>query len=348
MPFTVQELDNIAAAALDFHIKGKPHLQTIQEKPLLDALLKRKKKFPGGKGNITFRVKGDYTSAIEGYTHNDTVGYANPANMKQVFYPWKELHLGIEVTHTELKQDGISVVDSATGKSTSEHSEREMTALAGILEDKLEDMSEGWARGFNEMLHKDGTQDAKVFGGLQLFVADDPTTGTLGGISRVSNTWWRNRAKVGANKITHSTSLQTLTKTLRSEVRQLRRYGGRPSLLICGSGFLEKLEAEIHEKGVYTETGFVKNGTNDIGMADIAMRGVGTFVYDPTLDDLSRSNFCYALDVRHIHPMVMDGEDMKQHNPARPHDQYVLYRALTWTGGMVAKQLNSSAVWEAA
>lgn len=348
MPFTVQELDNIAAAALDFHVKGKPHLQNIQEKPLLDAWMRKTKTFPGGKGNITFRVKGDYTSAIEGYTHNDTVGYANPANMKQVFYPWKELHLGVTMSLTELKVDGISVVDSANGKSTSEHSDAEATRLAGILEDKLQDMSEGWARGMDEILHRDGTQDSKVFGGLQLFIADDPTTGTLGGISRASNTWWRNRSKVGANKITHSTSLQTLTKTLRSEARQLRRYGGRPNLVIAGSGFIEKLEDEIHEKGTYTQEGFVNRGKNDIGMADISMRGVGDFIYDPSLDDLSRSNFCYILDSRHIYPMVMDGEDMKQHNPARPYDQYVLYRALTWTGGMVAKQLNSSGVYEAA
>src|SRR3546814_8043054 len=86
-------------------------------------------------------------------------------------------------------------------------------------------------------------------------------------------TRWRNRALVGTNKGTHSNSDQTLTNKLRSEVRQLRRYGGRPTLVLCGSAAIERLEAEIHEKGVYTQTGFINKGATDIGMADISMRG---------------------------------------------------------------------------
>src|SRR3546814_20281278 len=90
----------------------------------------------------------------------------------------------------------------------------------------------------------------------------------------------------------------TLTKKLRSEVRQLRRYGGRPTLVLCGSAAIERLEAEIHEKGVYTQTGFINKGATDIGMADISMRGVGTFVYDPTLDALGREDFIRSDDRR--------------------------------------------------
>ena len=44
----------------------------------------------------------------------------------------------------------------------------------------------------------------------------------------------------------------------------------------------------------------------------------------------------------------MDGEDMKTHSPRRPADKYVMYRGLTWTGGMVADQLNCHGVYEVA
>jgi hypothetical protein len=84
------------------------------------------KTFPGGKSDIRRNVKGDYSSAFAGYTHNDTVGYVNPANNKQINFPWKELHAGISVTHTELKIDGISVVDT-NGEDTVEHSDREVS-----------------------------------------------------------------------------------------------------------------------------------------------------------------------------------------------------------------------------
>lgn len=363
MPFTAGEVANIANATLDFYLKGEAQAQAIQDKPLLKALKAKQKTFPGGKGDIRGNVKGDYTTAFMGYEHDDTVTYQNPANIKQWNYPWKELHAGISLTLTELKKDGISVSDSLNGEKTVEHSERELHAITNLMEDKLDDMSEGSARSMNDMMWRDGTQASKVFAGIQAFVTLNPAVGVTGGIDRASNRWWRNRARVGSlsaesgrstiesitgSKITASTSLQTLTKTLRSEARQLRRFGGRPNLVLCGSAFLDALEGEIHEKGTYTQTGFVNNGKNDIGMAMISMRGVGDFEYDPTLDDLGYSKFCYMLDTRFLHPMVMDGEDMKTHAPARPAEKYVLYRAVTWTGGLVAKKLNCHGVYEVA
>lgn len=349
MPFTAQELNNIANAALDFYVKGPALDQAAQKRPLYDALRKDQRTFPGGKESIIGNVKGQRTTAFAGYSHDDTVEYANPANIKQYNYFWREMHAGISVTHTELKMDGISVVD-ANGEEVVQHDGREMTAITNLLEDKLDDMAEGSADSFNRTLWLDGSQDAKVFPGLQSIILPTATvaTGTTGGIDRATNTWWRNRALTGTSKITASASSQTLSKALRSEVRQLTRYNGRPSLVLAGSSFLDALELEVAEKGVYTQEGFMKAGATDIGMADIRMRGVGTFQYDPTLDDLGLAKFCYLLDPRHIKLRPMDGEDMKRQNPARPADKYVLYRGLTWTGGLVADQLNCHGVYEVA
>jgi hypothetical protein len=348
MAFSAAELTNISNAALDFYIKGDAFANTIQKKPLLNALIAKQKTFPGGKGNISIPVKGDYTTAIAGYTHNDTVSYANPANIKRAVFPWKEVHAGIAVTLSELKIDGISVADSTTGAKTVEHSDRELTAITNLLQDKLDDMGEGWARSFNSMLWKDGTQDSKQVPGIQALITDAPSSGVVGGIDRSVSTWWQNRSLVGSNKITSSPSNQTLTKTLRSEYRLLTRYGGKPDMILCGSGFLNALEDEVKEKGIYTQHGFVKNGKTDIGLPSISMMGVGEFVYDPTLDDLNLSKRAYFIDSDKISLYVMEGEDRKTHNPARPYNQYVLYRAMTWTGGLTAKQFNSSAVYEVA
>ena len=348
MPFTIQELDNIANAALDFYVKGQPLSQQIQDKPLLAAMKEAQKTFGGGRGEIKGNVKADYTTAFMGYEHDDVVSYVNPANIKQYTYPWKELHAGIQMTLTELKKAGISVVDSANSESTTNHSQQELFEISNLLEDKLEDMDEGTARSMNLIYWQDGSQSAKVFPGVQALVADDPTTGVVGGIDRAANTWWRNRAAVGVNKITADKTNQTLTKFLRSEVRQLRRYGGQPKLWLCGSKFIENLELEVFEKGVYTQQGFVNKGNTNIGMAAINMMGVGDAMYDPTLDDLGRSKFAYLLDMRHLFPYVMEGEDMKTHSPARPAAQYVMYRGVTWTGALTVRKLNCHEVIEVA
>lgn len=347
---TIQQLESIANSTLDFYLKGDAIAQSIQDKPLLNAMKGAQKTFPGGKQDIRFNVKGDYTTTFQGFSGDDLVSYGRPANVKQANQAWKELHAGIEVLLTELKNDGISVVDSLNGENTSNHSDRDMHVITNIFEDKLDDMAEGTARSMQTILWSDGTQSAKVFPGVPYFISDNPTSGVVSGIDRAQNTWWRNRARTASSGgvITSSTSLQTLTKTLRSEVRQLRRYGGKPNLVLAGSGFIEKLEAEIHEKGYYTQTGFVNQGSTDIGMADIAMRGVGKIQYDPSLDDLGKTNYAYFIDTRNLQLYVMEGEDMKAHAPARPAEKYVLYRAVTWTGAMLAKKMNCHGVYVAA
>ena len=53
MAFTAAELANIANAAIDFHMRSDAFDQSIQEKPLMKALVAKQKTFPGGKSNIT-------------------------------------------------------------------------------------------------------------------------------------------------------------------------------------------------------------------------------------------------------------------------------------------------------
>lgn len=349
MAFTALELNNMATAALDHFLKGDALSQTLEDRPTLKAMRDAQKTFPGGKGSIKGNVKGDYSTTMTGYSGDDTVTFTNPANMKQWDYAWRELFGGISITNTELKVDGISVVDN-NGAETVTHSEADMTRISSLFADKLEDLAEGSMRSFNAILWRDGTQDSKAFAGIQSIILPTATvaTGTTGGIDRATNSWWRNRALTGASKITSSTSLQTLTKTLRAEVRQLKRFGGRPSLLPAGSEFINRLEAEVHEKGVYTQEGFINKGKTDIAMADISMRGVGSFYYEPELDNLGLQYYAYFLDQRRLFLDVMENEDMKPHTPNSPADQFVVYRGVTWTGGLIANQLNAHGVYEVA
>jgi hypothetical protein len=349
MSFTAQELQNISAAALDFFIKGPALKQFVQERPLLSRLTSKQKTFSGGKGGISIPIKGQANKYLQGYSHDDRVGFSNPANIKRAVFNWFELHAGISFTQTELKKDGLSMSDSnSLDDGTQAHSKRDLHVLTGLLDDKLDDMAEGWAIDFNLMLWLDGTQDAKAVPGILSMITDNPTVGTVGTIDRAVNPFFRNRALVGANKIVASAPNQTLTRTLRSEVRQLRRFGGRPNFILCGSQFLDALELEVQEKGIYTQQGFVKNGTTDIGLPSISMQGVGDFVYDPTLDDLGLSKRSYVMDDKHIRLYVMEGEDKKVHNPYRPADQYVVFQATTWTGGLTGDMYNCHGVYEVA
>lgn len=337
---------DIANAALTFYVRGKAFLQTIQEKPLLRLLKQNQKFFPGGKDNISEPVQGDFMSAtagfFAGYTEDEQLVFKQAANILRAYYPWKEVHAGLIISWTELKKDGVSVTDNM---ETSDHSQVELTRLTAILENRLNDFGESWARKMNEMLWGDGTGDTEAVAGIQSILTPTPDTGSTGGLNRATYSWWRHRQSLA---IQHSESDQTLSKTIRREVRQLRRYGGRPNIALAGSSFIEALEAELQAKGQYTTDGFASGGRNDLGIADISLRGLGTFVYDPTLDDLGLAKYCYVMDGAHITLRPMEGEDDKVHAPQRPYDYFVFLKSMTWTGGLTCNQLNANGVYSIA
>jgi hypothetical protein len=347
LPFTPEELENVANATIDFHMdRGKVLSQAIQEKPLLAAMTEAEQDFPGGQNNITVRVKGKYTTTIQGFEADDSVSYGNPANIRTAKYPWKLIHSGISFTMHELLKAGISIQDTTTGKNDVQHSDNELIQLVDLIKDKMEDMEEGTARGMNLMYWRDGTTDAKLVPGLRSFILDDPTTATVvAGIDQGTNTWWRNRASLSI--ASSDATQQGLVQTLQKEWRQLRRYGGKPNLVLCGSDFLDWFEKELRAKGTYTLQGWAKSGKLDASVADVSFKNVD-FQYDPTLDDESRSKFCYVLDTRFIFPKVMAGEARKKHNPARPENKYVFYRAQTWVGGLVCNKRNAHGVYSIA
>jgi hypothetical protein len=365
--YTAPLLNHITTAALDWWMnKGTAFQEAIQEKPLLAAMESKKKTFPGGKGNIIISVKGDFgnTAApgtadqVVGYELSDTVTYYTPANLTQAIFPWKEHHIGIMLTHSELKSDGITVTDSDSGAETSEHSGRDDTVLVGLLEDALQDVSEQYARGMNNLLWTNGTADPKALAGMAALITDAPGTGVVAGIDRATRTWWRNRAYTaamgtavggtpalaawGGGPITSATTNGgALITLLQNEYRQLTRYGGKPNTAFCGSSWLTALETELRANGNYSMQGYASG--KDISVGTISYMGTD-FEYDPTLDALGKAKRCYWFDSRDIYLVAMQDEWRHQHSPDRAPDKYVLYRSITSTGQLCARRLNSAAV----
>ncbi|MFY9292820.1 MAG: phage major capsid protein [Methylorubrum rhodinum] len=360
MPFTTGELANIANSTLDFYLdKGKVGKNNVQDKPMMAAFEEAAGTFPGGKGNLSLAVKsGQGGGAFQGYTHDDQVGYYNPANTLRVNYPWKEHHIGLGITHTELKTDGITVIEDGADQTTREKDGREAFALANLFEEKLDEMEEDRRRSWDLLIHGDGTSSSKSLAGIGAFLLAAPAAGSTGGLSRVTYPWWRNRAATAANGTAGGQGAITvnaagggaLIQFMQKESRQLKRYaqGGVRHKLFAGSDFIDGYERELRANGRYTETGFSSGEAVDGKMADVRWGG-NVFTYDPTLDDLGLSKRCYVLDMRSGPRLYyMAGEKNKKASPPRPYDRYVLYRGLTSTAVMAARQLNTSAIWDIA
>lgn len=362
MALTQAQLDMIANASLAFYLnKGSAFQQSIQDRPLVALMEGKAKTFPSGNGNIEVFVNsafgaGGTNDSLAGFSYDDTVAFYNPANLDKLAFAWREHHIGISLTHTELKHDGITVTDEMGG--TSAHSGRDKTALINLFDTKLFDLGERYARSLNDLLWGDGSGDAKALHGIQHFIVANPLAGTVGGKDRsvAGNAYLRNRARTAAyaTAVGAATGPQgggavtsavadggALIQVLQKEALQLRRFGGKPSVMLAGSDFIDAYQKEVRANGSYSQSGF--KGSQDAAMGPMLFDGTKV-QYDPTLDDLGFAKRAYWIDPTHIYLMKMDNEWRKIHNPARPVDQFVLHRSITSTGQVVAKQLNSHLV----
>jgi hypothetical protein len=134
------------------------------------------------------------------------------------------------------------------------------------------------------------------------------------------------------------------------EVRQRGKYknGSTKWRYFCGSDFIDAYKFELRSNGYYSQTGW-DGGNSDGSMPDPKHGGL-PLEWDPTMDDLGLNKRCYAIDMGKtgLRLMYMDGQRMKKHNPARPYDRMTLYNGLSMTGLMIAKQLNTSGVYDIA
>ena len=356
MAFTADEIANINNSVLEHYIdKGKVFAQNIQNKPLLKAFNARAGSFPGGNQTVSLGVKsGQGGLALAGYTGDDQLNFGTLAGNKRARFTWREHHMGYKLTHTELKIDGINVVEDGSDQSNNDMSGREEHALANLLENKNEDMGEDYNVGLNNLLHGDGTADAKALAGIASLILENPAVGSTGGLSRVANSWWRNRAlttAAGSAVTVNAAAGGALITALDKEFRQLGRYSNGLENIMCfaGSDFIEGYKKELRSNGYYSQDMSKDDNTPDGSMKDPS-HGGKSIVYDPWYDDNSKSKFMHAIDMSKngIRMLYMDGNRLKRHNPARPYDRLVQYNGITMTGVLFAKRLNSSGVYEIA
>lgn len=331
-------------ALLIFYVRGKTLSQTTEDKPILAKFEKAAKTFPSGKSfqisePVQFLFMSDTPGSYQGVTQDQALNFTQAQNIQRAVYTAYQTHIGLGITWTELLQDGISISDN---NKMSMHSDREAQILTDIMENRMQDFVESERRGKNYTLWKDGSQDPLAPPGLLSILTDTPAVGTTGGLSRATYPLWQQRVNL---TLAPSAENQTLTRYLRSDQRQIRRFGGRIDCIACGSKAIDALELEVQGKGLYTQEGFKNEGNTDIGMAKISMRGVGEFMYEPALDDLGLSNRIYMMDMRRLKMRPMAGEDKKILTPERPYNYMVFFRSITSLWGITCTQLNAQAVY---
>ncbi len=219
-----------------------------------------------------------------------------------------------------IKQAAVAVTISGLEELQNAGEAQVIDLLAG----RIQNGERTFANNMSIDIYSDGTADGgKQVGGLQLLVADNPNTGTVGGIDRANFSFWRNQVQSG---VTGATDIQTNMNLL---YLKCARGPDVPDLIVADNTFFryywESLQAiQRIQQTNEGQAGFM---TLKFMNADV--------MYDGGIGGAAPSNHMYFLNTDYIFYRPHAQRNMVPLNPDRyATNQDAMVKLIGWAGNM--------------
>ena len=373
------DITQLGYVALQNYLKNKPIDQVATERPLLKALMAKKKSWGGGKENIVEQIRTGYGNYFEWFgdgskNTSETVGYNTRDTVRQAYFPWNSAHDGFTFSEDYLLGNGILIGDSQSPRNSGDAS---LVQLTNVFNEAMEVLRLGFEKVLDQSLHMDGTVAVggnpgtitKTLNGLDFLISFDPRTGTVGGIDRAANSYWRNNFDTGSGLNTFDTTSPTgyagaaLLAPMHTMWRECQKNGGSPDFILCGTDFIKSFEiaADAKESRYAVQPGSSSAPWNMDPSLEIKDSGTFTglffqglpLIWDPVFDDIDTisgstpsngtdvlwKKRCYFINTKHLTLRPIEGNDMIARKPPRAHTSYNYYWGMTWRGGLTANRM---------
>ncbi|WP_191057803.1 phage major capsid protein [Geminicoccus harenae] len=226
----------------------------------------------------------------------------------------------------EWKQAAISVSISGLEQMQNRGEEQ----MIDLLEARIANAERSFENNLAADCYSDGTADGgKQIGGLQLLVADDPTTGTMGGINRANWPFWRNQVfdanSDGTGAVTHQNIQGYMNRLYLKCVRQT----DKPDLIIADDNYFtaywESLQAM--QRITSAELG-------EAGFHTLKFQGADV-VYDGGQGGFCPTDHMYFLNTKYIHFRPHRDRNMVPLGGERASvNQDAIVKLMAWMGNM--------------
>jgi hypothetical protein len=188
--------------------------------------------------------------------------------------------------------------------------------------------------------YSDGTASSgKQIGGLQLLVADDPTSGTVGGISRSTWNFWRNQKYSCTSDGGSAASSANIQKFMNSLYMKLVRGTDRPDLILADQNYygfylnslqiIQRITSEEMAQAGFTS---LKYMDADVVLDGFAAGSAG--VAASASAGGCPTNHMYMLNTDYIHYRPHSGRNWVPLDTVQSINQDATVRLLVWAGNM--------------
>ena len=195
-----------------------------------------------------------------------------------------------------------------------------------LLEKRIANAEKTLVNKMAAAVYGDGTgSSGKEIGGLALLVADDPTSGTVGGIDRsaTGNEFWRNQVESG--DITKDNIKQLMSNVY----FKCSRGSDKPDLIVCDDTLYSIYESTLMDLQRFSDPKIA-----EAGFISSRFKGADV-VYDGGQGGNCPENHMYFLNTDYIYLRTHKDRDMTViGGDRRAVNQDALYRIVGWAGNL--------------
>lgn len=226
----------------------------------------------------------------------------------------------------DIKQAAVAV--SISGLEQLQNSGPE--ALIDLLESRIGNAERTMMNSMSADMYSDGSADGgKQIGGLQLLVADTPTSGTVGGINRATWSFWQNQsfdASTDGGTAATSANIQSYMNAL---YLRCARGTDRTDLILADNNYYK-----LYWESLQSIQRITSDNTASAGFMSLKYMDADV-VFDGGYGGAAPDNHMYFLNTNYIHFRPHRDRNMVPLNPDRfAVNQDAMVKLIAWAGNM--------------
>lgn len=268
------------------------------------AFANQRVKYETGGANITTPIVLGRNPNISSYQYYDTLPIGETDEFSTVRYGWSRVAGSMVISD----QEG----DENTG---TEAIFKILTAKMDVLEESIKEM-------FSTYLYAAGGGADPV--GLASLIPDDPTTGTLGGLSRVTQQQWRTSAYQWSGGLDNTNIEEAFDDVL----MDLTLKSEKPNLILCGRNILRIYRQAVRDRVVIN----ISDTKNGKAMYDLGFAGVSHGGIPMLYDESCGVNRAYFINDKYLRLHILKGVNMKVKTLTAPWNVDAEGRRIVWQG----------------
>jgi hypothetical protein len=297
-------LDTMIHSLLD-RSRRKLIMASIKSNALVAwAMANDKVELENGGANITNPLTLGRNPNVASYQYYDEVPVNETSEFTTIGYGWSRVAGTLIVSDQE--------VDENTGEA----------ALFKILTEKLNVLEMSIKEKFSEYLYGAGTGTDPL--GLAALIPDDPTTGTLGGLSRAVEQQWRTSAYQFAGALDPTNIEEAFDDVL----LDLKLKSDKPDVIIIGRNILRMYRQAVRDKVTIT----LDQSSKGKGMYDLGFEGVTHNGIPMLYDEDCGVNRAYFINSTYLRAHILKGVNMRTKDLVAPWTVDAIGKRVVWQG----------------